>query len=299
MNRSCVAVATPPRDGAERQACIIGASRTPGVRHPCSWRARRALRLSGEDARGLRPAPCGSARRWQPRVHSPAIPDGKPRFDVWNSPLAEYSVFGLRLTAALESPETLTIWEAQFGDFANGAQTVIDSSSTQQTKMGPAFLAGHAPCLTATRPGPDHSAHASSATCSWPLRTTCGSSQPSTPAKITSTCCTAGLQGAAQAAHRVHAQAAAAAVCRGLIDEFTSGFGFQPVIGDTTIAAVGGHPRPAVHGSPVLTSPGGAHRGDTSIRYPPGAALPLPGAEVARPWPSTECDGDVGAGRAT
>jgi 2-oxoglutarate dehydrogenase E1 component len=55
-----------------------------------------------------------------------ALPQRRAPFEVWDSPLSEAGVLGFDYGYSLDAPEALVLWEAQFGDFANSGQVLID-----------------------------------------------------------------------------------------------------------------------------------------------------------------------------
>jgi 2-oxoglutarate dehydrogenase E1 component len=54
------------------------------------------------------------------------VDDSSASFEIYNSPLSEYACVGFEYGYSVAAPEALVLWEAQFGDFVNGAQIVID-----------------------------------------------------------------------------------------------------------------------------------------------------------------------------
>ena len=89
-----------------------------------------SVRLMGEDSRrgtfSQRHSTLvdyNTEERWVP-INT--LPNGKARFWVYDSLLSEYAALGFEYGYAHSNPDALVMWEAQFGDFVNGAQIVID-----------------------------------------------------------------------------------------------------------------------------------------------------------------------------
>lgn len=88
------------------------------------------VRLSGQDCqRGTfshRHAVIRDANTNEPYNNLNHIKEGQGPFEIYNSLLSEYGVMGFEFGYGMANPGALVLWEAQFGDFANGAQVMID-----------------------------------------------------------------------------------------------------------------------------------------------------------------------------
>ncbi len=88
------------------------------------------IRFTGEDVeRGTfsqRHAVLRDARTGARHCPLEALPSARASFEIHNSPLSENAVLGFEYGYNLQAPDRLVIWEAQYGDFVNGAQVVVD-----------------------------------------------------------------------------------------------------------------------------------------------------------------------------
>ncbi|WP_049579154.1 multifunctional oxoglutarate decarboxylase/oxoglutarate dehydrogenase thiamine pyrophosphate-binding subunit/dihydrolipoyllysine-residue succinyltransferase subunit, partial [Streptomyces sp. SBT349] len=120
------------------------------------------VRLAGQDSRrgtfGQRHSVLIDRKTGEDYTPLLYLSDDQARFNVYDSLLSEYAAMGFEYGYSLARPEALVMWEAQFGDFANGAATVIDEfiSSAEQKwgqTSGVTLLLPHG----YEGQGPDHS----------------------------------------------------------------------------------------------------------------------------------------------
>ncbi|ATY85119.1 2-oxoglutarate dehydrogenase E1 component [Kyrpidia spormannii] len=88
------------------------------------------IRISGQDTQrgtfGHRLAVLHDLQTGEPFVPLQHLPQSRVSFAIYNSPLTETAVMGFEYGYSVQAPETLVIWEAQFGDFANVDQVIFD-----------------------------------------------------------------------------------------------------------------------------------------------------------------------------
>jgi 2-oxoglutarate dehydrogenase E1 component len=143
-------------------------------RKPVDWAFAEALafgslllektpvRLSGQDSRrgtfSQRHAVLYDAVTGEPYFPLNALSPDQAQISIYDSLLSEAAVLGFEFGFSLDAPEQLVLWEAQFGDFANGAQVIIDqflvcSESKWQRDSGLVLLLPHG----YEGQGPEHS----------------------------------------------------------------------------------------------------------------------------------------------
>jgi multifunctional 2-oxoglutarate metabolism enzyme len=120
LQRRAAAITQGPIDWATAEILAFGSLLIAG----------RTVRLTGQDTRrgtfvqrfaAIVDRKTGES--WVPLKH---LDENQGKFHVFDTLLSEYAAMGFEYGYSVASPEALVLWEAQFGDFANGAQTIID-----------------------------------------------------------------------------------------------------------------------------------------------------------------------------
>ncbi len=152
LQRRAAAIADGPIDWGTGEILAFGALLMDG----------RPVRLAGQDSRRgtfvSRFATIidrNNADEWTPLSN---LTEDQAKFHVYDSLLSEYAALGFEYGYSVARPEALVLWEAQFGDFVNGAQTVIDEFITSgktkwRQESGVVLLLPHG----YEGQGPDHS----------------------------------------------------------------------------------------------------------------------------------------------
>jgi 2-oxoglutarate dehydrogenase E1 component len=231
IERRAQAITTGPIDWGTGESIAFGSLLLDG----------RPVRLSGQDSRRgtfttrfATVTDRHTGLEWTPLTH---ISANQAKFHVYDSALSEYAVLGFEYGYSVARPDALTVWEAQFGDFVNGAQSIIDEylaagESKWGQKSGVVLLLPHGH----EGQGPDHTSARPERFLSLAADDHITIAQPSTPASYFHLLRrhTLGLE------HRPLVVLTPKSMLRNKAavsptEDFTSGE-FRPVIGDETAA---------------------------------------------------------------
>ncbi|MDT0441540.1 multifunctional oxoglutarate decarboxylase/oxoglutarate dehydrogenase thiamine pyrophosphate-binding subunit/dihydrolipoyllysine-residue succinyltransferase subunit [Streptomyces johnsoniae] len=198
------------------------------------------VRLAGQDSRrgtfGQRHSVLIDRKTGEDYTPLLYLSDDQARFNVYDSLLSEFAAMGFEYGYSLARPEALVMWEAQFGDFANGAATVIDEfiSSAEQKwgqTSGVTLLLPHG----YEGQGPDHSSGRIERFLQLCAQNNMTVSMPTTPANY--------FHLLRWQVHNPHHKPLVVFTPKWMLrlkaatsaaEDFTTG-GFRPVIGDTTV----------------------------------------------------------------
>ncbi|MFF4601485.1 multifunctional oxoglutarate decarboxylase/oxoglutarate dehydrogenase thiamine pyrophosphate-binding subunit/dihydrolipoyllysine-residue succinyltransferase subunit [Streptomyces sp. NPDC001339] len=200
------------------------------------------VRLAGQDSRrgtfGQRHAVLVDRLTGEDYTPLLYLSEDQARYNVYDSLLSEYAAMGFEYGYSLARPEALVLWEAQFGDFVNGAQTVVDEfiSSAEQKwgqRSGVTLLLPHG----YEGQGPDHSSARIERFLQVCAQNSMTVAMPTLPSNY--------FHLLRWQVHNPHHKPLVVFTPKSMLrlkaaasktSEFTSG-GFRPVIGDTGVAA--------------------------------------------------------------